>query len=1024
MLSEEIDELTSQLGPKDLGHALTALGCELADWHPPLVADAPHVRKGLANVTWRALGPDAFLAELRIRLGVLADALQLKGLASMAPQLLERFDTNIGRPTPQTLARRLCLDLTDLKAGSGGRSQLPWLLQVFGHPALDQSSVYVAWPNEAASLGWNWPLRLAIAPTHSEAEFRADVEACRYRHLFVLTERTRAASDCDVLIFPGSVHDAVKAALKLPALRASAVIVTGEFDAPWPLADAWLESLRRQFRAGAVAVAHVPDDVRNAWFTSLVAEISHNRTLDEALFGAAQGVVRTASYVPEPGNPRPDLLCPLVFGYRDFLDRSRLVELARRVGNAASSVPVGATPVQFQRSFSTLQLPNSIPETVARMGAELARVAGALRFDQETGDATTLAEFVDGVSRATGEPLDLSAIEVTPTTAPGDDAPHVIASQLQRVTRGTRGGSGVRSGSRAPATFSVSGPAEQRRRFVQLALVGKSADGRWVRESLMSGAQRAADVFIGPAITGTVQASRPLDESQLPRNAAEHRLRIVFTPLWRDGNRAATPGQSRDLVLPASGPSKNVRFHFRVPANLPDFRARIIVLHANRVLQTLLMRSVPGRRYAEIELNVENCVSTDWGEDTTSPAFDAALVVNDNPAGEAGLTAISEGFATFFEPEGLKLLTSDIRKELAALNVPEDGDGEMVHGLDDERIQRLLYRLALRGVGLMKSLKTVPELTSMLRSGKRLQVVDAVSGAYFPIEFVYDGKAPAPAAKLCPHAKDALTQPAVHETCANKADDGYFCPAAFWGFSRCIERQPPRGQAGYRFSQPRAGATILHPLRSSLLAASKKVRAEDVEKPGGVEAVLVESTSQVVTAASWSQWKSQVQAHGPSLLVLLPHSTSSSEVAHVPALEISGDILDSVRVDEDYVRTETATNPIVLLLGCSTTLPEIPFLSFVQEFRLAGAAAIVGTLATIRGRQTVNFVRTLLAALKASSGDSATFDEVFLRVKQQMLAEGDPFALSLIAYGDTGWRLAPFEGQSVAAAAQGGEEGP
>ena len=97
----------------------------------------------------------------------------------------------------------------------------------------------------------------------------------------------------------------------------------------------------------------------------------------------------------------------------------------------------------------------------------------------------------------------------------------------------------------------------------------------------------------------------------------------------------------------------------------------------------------------------------------------------------------------------------------------------------------------------------------------------------------------------------------------------------------------------------------------------------------------------------------------------------------------------------------------MLLLGCSTTLPDIPFLSFVQEFKLAGAAVIIGTLATIRGRQTVDFVRELLAALKGAAAAGGTFDEAFLKVKQRMLAAGDPFVLSLVAYGDTGWRVQP-----------------
>ena len=41
----------------------------------------------------------------------------------------------------------------------------------------------------------------------------------------------------------------------------------------------------------------------------------------------------------------------------------------------------------------------------------------------------------------------------------------------------------------------------------------------------------------------------------------------------------------------------------------------------------------------------------------------------------------------------------------------------------------------------------------------------------------------------------------------------------------------------------------------------------------------------------------------------------------------------------------------------------------------------------------------------AAAGGARTFDELFLAVKQRLLAKGDPFVLSLVAYGDTGWHV-------------------
>ena len=46
-----------------------------------------------------------------------------------------------------------------------------------------------------------------------------------------------------------------------------------------------------------------------------------------------------------------------------------------------------------------------------------------------------------------------------------------------------------------------------------------------------------------------------------------------------------------------------------------------------------------------------------------------------------------------------------------------------------------------------------------------------------------------------------------------------------------------------------------------------------------------------------------------------------------------------------------AKGPLVLLLGCSTTFAEMPFLNFVQGFNLKGAPIVIGTLSIIHGTQ-------------------------------------------------------------------------
>jgi len=65
---------------------------------------------------------------------------------------------------------------------------------------------------------------------------------------------------------------------------------------------------------------------------------------------------------------------------------------------------------------------------------------------------------------------------------------------------------------------------------------------------------------------------------------------------------------------------------------------------------------------------------------------------------------------------------------------------------------------------------------------------------------------------------------------------------------------------------------------------------------------------------------------------------------------------------------------------------------------------VLGTLATIHGKQATAFATRLLGELK-TQGKGKPFDQTLLKVKQQMLAGGEPFVLSLAAYGHSSWLI-------------------
>jgi hypothetical protein len=118
-----------------------------------------------------------------------------------------------------------------------------------------------------------------------------------------------------------------------------------------------------------------------------------------------------------------------------------------------------------------------------------------------------------------------------------------------------------------------------------------------------------------------------------------------------------------------------------------------------------------------------------------------------------------------------------------------------------------------------------------------------------------------------------------------------------------------------------------------------------------VQAALAQQVADVTTVTSWSEWKAQVLSRPRDLLVLMPHSDQSSTFAGIPALEVSKDELAASNLNEKYVNTGAAHGPLVLLLGCSTSFADLPFLNFVRRCHLKAAPVVVGTLSVVHATQ-------------------------------------------------------------------------
>jgi hypothetical protein len=204
-------------------------------------------------------------------------------------------------------------------------------------------------------------------------------------------------------------------------------------------------------------------------------------------------------------------------------------------------------------------------------------------------------------------------------------------------------------------------------------------------------------------------------------------------------------------------------------------------------------------------------------------------------------------------------------------------------------------------------------------------------------------------------------------------------------------------------SDPIAGRDTLDILNAAVYAASNRVQEGQIEELLGT---LADVTDQRVEHVhDWDTWRTAIQNRGPSLLVLVPHTLKDDH--DIPTLEIGEEQqLPEDQITASYVHaTRDYRPPIVLLLGCETAVPDVPFQGFSVPFRIHGAAIVLSTLTPVLGRHAVPVAQMLLGELKRAARASGTFGDALLGLRRRALAAGIPMVLSLVAYGDADWRL-------------------
>ncbi|MEA2560710.1 MAG: hypothetical protein QOH06_2214 [Acidobacteriota bacterium] len=512
-----------------------------------------------------------------------------------------------------------------------------------------------------------------------------------------------------------------------------------------------------------------------------------------------------------------------------------------------------------------------------------------------------------------------------------------------------------------------------------------------VRQQLASGALRpgksyAARIGVGLPGPDRKDVGKPIPD--LGEDAKGHDLTVIWQPRIGPGPEVQT------LHLPREGDSGTAEFRFQAPADAESFEARVTILHANRVLQTGLLKAPVGTE-GDWTFGLDAAPRTRLKGLDDRTSFDAAIVL------DRSLTAASDGQAVVLDIDdhAVQTLTQVLGREISKIAV----DPARYKGLASAGSVELLRELAQKGSRVHRHLRL-----DRLKDARRIHITSVRPESFFPAELLYSHRPPSPTAGLCPHALKALKAGDCTGECPSDKEET-ICPLGFWGLSKVIERHAGRleshGRGNVELRPEPVGERNLLPISgSALLAASCKASSF---KKDAVTRLLdkLKKRGTAVLATTWDEWEQHIKSEQPRLLVLLPHHDRDDEGEEF--LEIGeGERLETDTIWVEMVRRDPGgPNPVVLLMGCETNLTEISFENPAVVFQDLGAAVVVTTIATILGRHASPATEALVQLLDKMADGKHTFGDIMLRLRQKLVATSTPMALGLTSYGDADWLL-------------------
>ncbi len=494
-------------------------------------------------------------------------------------------------------------------------------------------------------------------------------------------------------------------------------------------------------------------------------------------------------------------------------------------------------------------------------------------------------------------------------------------------------------------------------------------------------------VWVGPPEKEAL-ATGPIDESQLPfaeEDAEAFRLTVVLVPLEPLGEP-----QTAEIVLPRFGRSDSATFVLKVPEDVSEPAARILVVFRNRILQTALLIGPVGQPAA---LVAQASLVSGFGALDERRGFDLALLANHDTRGRRALVRHSSPKTWVRRSDNVTPILERIAKQLVRA-----ADLNLKTGLKSKSAGDLLVTLSIHGSDLHKELQGETNL-GPIAGATTIQVVTASSDWFLPIELVYEREPPTDGARICEHF---LADPSTcgGATCASAASPDVLCPNAFWGLSKTIERHRFDPELDdlldgktLLLAQPRAKRRTLA-VDHAVLAASTRVRDPDI----ATARAALDADAETVT--SWEEWVDALKGLDTHLLVLLPHTNYDD-----PSLEISKQKLERGRIAERHVNGERKVEPVVVLFGCRTGVDPGDPGGFAARFMLMKAAVVFHTLTDLKAGHAAEMAERLTTLLRAPERDQRSLSEILTEFRRTAVKDGLLAALAISAYGDADWRL-------------------